>query len=73
MNNALSGRTLELIRLVRGIITEIEIGTLRQIHYCLVAMALAIYVNDRSSYQRLSRVTTLARRKYGQDGNCLNE
>jgi hypothetical protein len=60
----LSAKTLELILFARTLLSEFNPMTLRQLHYAIFSAAKIAYENTRSDYQRLSRVTTKARRDY---------
>jgi hypothetical protein len=59
-----SESTKVLITLVQAILEQDHPQTLRQIHYQLVSLSLDEYHNDKSSYRRLSRILTKARRRY---------
>jgi hypothetical protein len=60
----LSETTKGLIRYAHKLLEEDHPQTLRQLHYAVFSRGEIDYQNDRASYMRLSRATTLARRAY---------
>jgi hypothetical protein len=61
-----SKTTVELVEYACKVLKEIHPQTLRQLHYAIFSRAEIAYDNCRSDYQRLSRVTSQARRQYRQ-------
>src|SRR5260370_19001723 len=59
-----SGSTKELIEYSRRLLEQDHPQTLRQLHYAIFSRHEIDYANEKSSYVRLSRVTTTARRNY---------
>lgn len=59
----LSQSTKELIEYARVLLVADHPMTLRQLHYAIFSRNEIDYQNDKASYQRLSRATTLARRR----------
>jgi len=57
-----SASTIELTLFAKRVLEENHPMTLRQLHYAIFSLDQIDYANDKSSYQRLSRVTTTARR-----------
>ncbi len=64
MMRGLSHSTTELIQYARRLLGQDHPQTLRQLHYAIFSRREIAYANDKSSYQRLSRATTMARRTY---------
>ena len=60
----LAKNTKELSEYARGLLEVDHPQTLRQLHYAIFSRQEIDYANDKASYGRLSRVTTLARRSY---------
>lgn len=60
----LSQSTKELIEYARRLQEADHPQTLRQLHYAIFSRGEIGYQNDKASYQKLSRATTLARRAY---------
>jgi hypothetical protein len=60
----LSESTKDLIRYAYRLLAEDHPQTLRQLHYAVFSRDEIDYQNDKASYQKLSRATTLARRTY---------
>lgn len=58
----LSERTKQLIQYARRLLEADHPQTLRQLHYAIFSRGEIPYENDKASYQRLSRATTMARR-----------
>lgn len=59
-----SDSTKQLIQYARQLLEVDHPQTLRQLHYAIFSRAEIPYQNDKSSYSRLSRATTLARRRF---------
>ena len=57
-----SESTKTLIEYARRLLEADHPQTLRQLHYAIFSRDEIDYANDKASYQRLSRATTLARR-----------
>jgi hypothetical protein len=60
----LSKTTKELIEYAYTLLDADHPQTLRQLHYAIFSRGEIDYQNDKASYVRLSRATTLARRRY---------
>jgi hypothetical protein len=60
----LSKTTKELTEYAYTLLEEDHPQTLRQLHYAIFSRGEIHYQNDKASYVRLSRATTLARRRY---------
>jgi hypothetical protein len=58
----LSESSKRLIRYARQLLEVDHPQTLRQLHYAIFSRQEIDYANDKASYQRLSRATTIARR-----------
>ncbi len=59
-----SRATVALTRFAKAVLEAIRPATLRQLHYAIFSKDEIAYSNTKSDYQRLSRVTTTARRLY---------
>ena len=60
----LSSDTKELIEYAATLLAADSPQTLRQLHYAIFSRREIAYENDQAHYKRLSRATTLARRRY---------
>jgi hypothetical protein len=60
----LSESTKKLIEYARRLLEADHPQTLRQLHYAIFSRQKIEYANDKASYARLSRATTVARRTY---------
>ena len=58
----ISESSKRLIRYARQLLEVDHPQTLRQLHYAIFSRQEIDYANDKASYQRLSRATTIARR-----------
>jgi hypothetical protein len=59
-----SQKTLELTVFARMLLEAFHPMTLRQLHYAIFSAKKIAYENTPAEYKRLSRATTMARRKY---------